>query len=384
MKVLKKILIGLIAILAIVVILLYATGYGYILRGVRVTYLNGHSTAFLDDYNYFDNDTLYKSPTPEPWAVAIDYNKAKASSKLEKLHKEIQSVAFLVIKNDSIWYEWYNEGYGKDSRTNSFSMAKSIVSAAMGKAIMEGKLSGFDAKVGQFIPEFATGEAANLTVGDLSSMASGLEWDEKYYSPFSKTTQLYFDTNLAEFMKTIPVKRNPGREYEYSSGATQLLAMTLEKATGEKLTKYVDDNFWKPIGAESDSYWQTDREGLVKAYCCIASNARDFARFGKLYKQNGKWNGKQILDSAFVAKSLTPRFELTPQYGYGWWLAEFEQKKIFYMRGHLGQYVIVVPQDDLIIVRLGHQGNHNAVNQVHSSDFWTYLEEVYKMLAARK
>lgn len=384
MKILKRILLGLLALIALLVIGLYATGYGYILRGVRVTYMNGHSTAFLDDYKYFDNDTLYKSGNPQPWKMAKDYNSVEATKPLMDLHKEIQSVAFTIIKNDSIWYEWYADGYSKDSHTNSFSMAKSVVTAALGMAIKERKIESLDTKVGDFIPEFSSGLGAKLTVGDLASMASGLDWDEKYYSPFSKTTQLYFDTDLASFIKSLPVIKDPGTVYEYSSGATQLLAMTIEKATGEKLTKYVDEKFWKPMGAESDSYWQTDREGLVKAYCCIASNARDFARFGKLYKQHGKWEGHQILDSAFVAKSVTPRFKETPYYGYGWWLSEFQGKEVFYMRGHLGQYVIVVPQDDVIIVRLGHMGNRSIPGQYHSTDFEVFLNEAYKMIDLRK
>lgn len=383
MKIAKRIFLGLVAVIALLVLGLYITGYGYILRGARVTYLNGHATAFLDDYHYFDNDTLMRSPNPQPWALAADYNSISATPRLDSLNQAIQSVAFLVIKNDSIWYEWYGDGHSQKAISNSFSMAKSVVSAALGRAIMDRKINGLDTPVGQFIPEFASGEAAKLTVGDLASMASGLDWDEKYYSPFSKTTQLYFDEDLAAFMKSIPVVDKPGTQYEYSSGATQLLAMTIEKAVGEKFASYVSRNFWNPMGAENDALWQTDGQGLVKAYCCMASNARDFARFGKLYKQYGKWNGLQLLDSAYVAKSITPRFDHTPQYGYGWWLTEFKDKDVFYMRGHLGQYVIVIPEDDLIIVRLGHTGNVSRPNHLHSEDFWVYLEEVDAMLARR-
>src|SRR5690606_15902308 len=147
---------------------------------------------------------------------------------------------------------------------------------------------------------------------------------------------------------------NPGERYLYLSGNTQLLAMVIEKATNESLADYVAQKFWQPLGAEHEAFWQTDKkDGIVKAYCCIASNARDFARFGKLYANFGKWNGRQILDSAFVAKSIVARFPESPQYGYGWWLFEHNGKKGFYMRGHLGQYTIVIPQENLIIVRLG-------------------------------
>ena len=155
----------------------------------------------------------------------------------------------------------------------------------------------------------------------LKNSTSGLNWDESYYSPFSVTTRAYFDDDLDPVMRNLGMKGKPGESYTYLSGNTQLLVMVLEKATGKKLANYLSDTFWKPLGSQEDALWQLDSEesGLVKAYCCIASNARDFARLGKLYKDYGKWNGTQILDSAFVAKSIKPRFEGEP-YGYGFWL----------------------------------------------------------------
>lgn len=385
MKFLKRFLIALAVLIGLAVAALYISGNGYIMRGVWVTYLHGHETAYLTDYEHFDNRTIAKSAIPQPWKIAKDYNKIPGTDRLEDLHEQIGSVAFLVIKNDSILHESYYDGFSKNAHSNSFSMAKSIVTAALGKAIMQGKIESLDTKVGQYFQQFNTGKAAKLTLGDLSSMASGLDWDEKYYSPFSKTTQAYFDRDLGAFIRSLKIIHEPGERYQYSSGNTQLLAMCIEKATGQNLADYVAQNFWQPMGAENDAFWQTDsRDGLVKAYCCIASNARDFARFGKLYKQGGNWNGKQLLDSTFVKTCTTPRFQESPQYGYGWWLASFEGKDVFYMRGHLGQYVIVIPQDDLIIVRLGHTGNVNAATNYHSTDFYVYLEETYKMLSQRK
>ncbi|RZJ68432.1 MAG: class C beta-lactamase-related serine hydrolase [Flavobacterium sp.] len=385
MKFLKRFLVFIVLIVGLAIAALYVSGNGYITRAVWITYLHGHKTAYLDDYVHFDNRTIAKSPTPQPWKIAKDYNKIPGTERLEKLHEQIGSVAFLVIRNDSILHESYYDGYKQDSHSNSFSMAKSIVTSALGKAIRQGKIESLDTRVGTFFPEFREGKAMEMTVGDLASMSSGLDWDEKYYSPFSKTTRAYFDSDLDTFIKGLRVINDPGKVYQYSSGSTQLLAMCIEKATGEDLATYVSKNFWQPMGAENDAFWQTDHEnGRVKAYCCIASNARDFARFGKLYKQGGKWNGEQILDSTFIKTCTTPRFVESPQYGYGWWLADFEGKEVFYMRGHLGQYVIVVPQDDLIIVRLGHTGNVNAASNYHSTDFYVYLEETYKMLSQRK
>ncbi len=385
MKIIKKIILWFVVVFAIIIALLYIFHVDYLIKAVRTIYLNGHTTAFLQDYKEFDNRAIPKSHTPQPWATAIDFNSVKPTDELEKWHKKLGTVAFLIIKNDSVWNESYYDDYDKSSKSNSFSMAKSIVSASLGKAITQGKIKSLEQKVSEFFPEFKKGKSTNMTVGDLSSMASGLDWDESYYSPFSITTRAYFDDDLSSVILCLKGVNEPGKAYKYLSGNTQLLAMCIEKATGKSLADYVAENFWDPMGAENEALWQTDHEGgIVKAYCCFASNARDFARFGKLYKQHGKWNGQQLLDSTFIAKSTTPRFDASPEYGYGWWLCNYKDKEIFYMRGHLGQNVIVIPQDDLIIVRLGNQVQKSTKGSPHDDDFFVYIDETYKMLAQRK
>lgn len=381
MKFFKKFFKWFFIILSSIIILMYIFDVDYLLRAVRTIYLKGYTTAFLEDYKEFPNRTIKKG-TAQPWAISKEYNSVPATDILNKMHKNLQTVAYLIIKKDSIWHESYFDGYTATSKSNSFSMAKSVVSAALGKAIMDGKITSLDQKVTDFFPELKGKFAKEVTVGDLSSMASGLSWDEKYYSPFSIVTRAYFDDNLKEVILGLNIKTKPGQSFEYLSGATQLLAMCVEKATGKYLSDYVSDSFWKPMGAENDALWQLDEAdtGIEKAYCCIASNARDFARFGKLYKQNGKWNGKQILDSTFIAKSLKPRFAESPEYGYGWWLHIIKGKKIYYMRGHLGQFVIVIPEDDIIIVRLGHLKGLQTTKDAHSNDLYIYIEEAYKMI----
>lgn len=367
------------------ILILYVFDVDYLLRAVKTIYLKGHTTAFLEDYKEFPNRTIQKG-TAQPWAVSKDYNSIPATDKLTTTHKNLQTVAFLIIKNDSIWHESYFDGYTNTTKSNSFSIAKSIVSAALGKAIMEGKIKSLNQKVTDFFPKLKGKYAKEVTVGDLSSMASGLSWDEKYYSPFSIVTRAYFDDHLKEVILGLSIKDKPGQEFRYLSGATQLLAMCIEKASGEYLSNYVSEHFWKPMGAENDALWQLDEAdtGIEKAYCCIASSARDFARFGKLYKQNGIWNDKQILPRSFVEKSLQPRFSDSPEYGYGWWLHQINGKKIYYMRGHLGQFVIVLPEDDVIIVRLGHLKGKQTQTDPHSNDLYVYVEEALKMINKKK
>ncbi len=360
---------------------LYITGYGYILKGVWVVYLHGHTTAFIDDFEYFENDTISASTHPQSWPIHKKYNTVEETALLSKTNEDLGTIAFLIIKNDSIWHEKYFDGFGKTSQTNSFSMAKSVTSALLGKAIQDGFIKSLDQPVGDFYPQYS---GTGLTVGDLSSMASGLDWDESYSNPFGMTAKAYYDGDLAETILKLKVVDSPGLKYKYLSGNTELLAMVIQKSLQRAsidLSSYLRESFWQPMGFEQSALWQVDDEKnkLVKAYCCIGSNARDFARFGKLYKDYGKWNGQQILDSTFIAKSTSPRFAESPEYGYGFWLSDYLGKKIFVMRGILAQYVIVIPEDNLNIVRLGHQRG-GKIGKPFTADFYTYIDETYKML----
>jgi CubicO group peptidase (beta-lactamase class C family) len=371
---------GLLTVVGLIAIL-YITDTDYLLKAVRTIYAKGYTTAYLEDYKEFNNVKI-ENDVPQPWPKHKDYNSVTETERLQKYNEAYGAIAYVIIKNDSIWFENYYDGFDENSKTNSFSMAKSYVSGLMGRAIEEGYIKSLDQPVSDFFPEFSEGLAAKLTVGDLSSMASGTNWVEKYYSPLSITTRAYFDDDLKKIILGLKVIKEPGQAYKYSSGDTQLLAMVIEKATGKKLYNYLTESFWKPLGSENETLWQVDSKehDLVKAYCCIASNAKDFARFGKLYKDHGKWKGEQLLDSAFVAKSITPRFAESPQYGYGFWMQKRDGKSFFMMRGHLGQYVIVEPEDNIIIVRLGHQKSPDAANQIFSDDISIYIEEAYKML----
>jgi len=378
MKYLKNFFKYFLGLLVLIIVLLYITNYEHILKGIRVVYFTGHTTAFIDDHVYFENEIIPASSHPQPWALHKNYNAVKETEKLSKLNNKLGTVSFLVIKNDSIWYENYAENYGKYSQTNSFSMAKSITSALLGKAIKDGFIKSLDQAVGDFYPQYS---GSGMTVGDLSSMASGLDWEESYRSPFSITARAYYDDGLAKTILTQKVVERPGLSYKYLSGNTELLGMVIQTATGKPLSKYLSQSFWEPMGFENEALWQVDDEEnrLVKSYCCIASNARDFARFGKLYSNNGNWNGLQLIDSSFVATSTKPRFEESQEYGYGFWLSNHLNKKIFVMRGILGQYVISIPEDQLIIVRLGHQRDEKT-GLPFTSEFYVFIDEVYEML----
>jgi len=365
-------------VLSIAILILIIFDFGYIFRGMQVTYFQGHKTAYIDDYPNFENRTIKADNSTTKWPEHSNYNSEQATQELSDLNEELETAAFLIIKDDSIWFEKYYQEYGPATKTNSFSMAKSIVSALLGKAIKDGHISSLEQPVSDFYPQFNSA----LKVGDLASMASGLNWNENYYNPFGMTARAYFDENIRELILRLEVTEKPGKSFKYLSANTILLGMVIEKASGENLSEYLSESLWKPLNMQQDALWQLDsrESGMEKAYCCIASNARDFGRFGKLYENKGNWNGKQLLDSAFVTKSTSPRFEESPQYGYGFWLSDYKEKDIFYMRGIRGQYVIVIPEDDLIIVRLGENLIKKEEEEIHAPDFYKYIDETYKML----
>lgn len=384
MKFIKKLITYLFILIALIVALLYIFDYDYILKGVRVVYMTGHKTAFIDDAKYFDNRTI-SAENPQEWPEHTNYNSVEATQILKDINQRLGTVAYVIIKNDSTWYENYAEGYDEKSNTNSFSMAKSITVALLGKAIDDGYIKSLNQPVGDFFPKYNDGIAKQMTVGDLASMSSGLNWQESYSSPFSITARSYYTPNIREVMLGLDVVEQPGESYKYLSGNTQLLGMVIEKATSKTLSKYLQESFWNPLQATDDGTWQLDSEdsGMEKTYCCIASNAKDFARFGKLFKDNGKWNGKHVLDSTFVSKAIQPRFAESTEYGYGFWLSNHLDKKIFAMRGILGQYVITIPEDNVIIVRLGHHRG-DFIDKPFTQDFYTYIEEAYAMLDTNK
>ena len=366
--------------IATLIILLYVTDYNYILKGIRVVYFTGHTTAFIDDYKYFDNRSI-ENKTVQNWSEANTYNSIKPTQRLDSVNNALGTTAFLIIKNGKIVYENYAPEYTKNSKTNSFSMAKSITTSLLFKAIQDGYIKSLEQPITDFFPNFKGEFAKSTTVGDLASMASGLNWEEHYYSPFSMTARAYYDDEIGELVNSLEVNQASGQSFKYLSGNTLLLGMIISKATNKSLSEYLSQSFWRPLGMRQTAYWQLDNveSGIEKAYCCIASNARDFAKIGQLFLQNGSWNGKQIIDTSYVKLATKARFKESPQYGYGFWLSNYKSKQLFSMRGILGQYVIGIPEDNLLIVRLGHHRSKEKINHF-PKDFYIYIDETYQML----
>lgn len=392
MNTFRKVLFRSLKILAILLIiligLLYLTGNQYIIKGAQLTYMKGHKTANIDDHTDFDNNIIL-SRKAQPWPHHELYNTISLTDTLQAELERFKSIGFFVAKDGEALWEYYWDGYSEKSLTNSFSMSKSVVTMLLGKAIEQGYIKSMDQLITDFLPEFKEDEFGKLcTVGDLSRMTSGFDWKEDYYLPLNPTAKAYYGENIEKQMLSRSFAQKPGGHFNYLSGDTQLLAIILQRAVGISISQYLQEEFWQPMGMEQDAYWSKDkRDGMEKAYCCLNSNVRDFGKFGQLLLQNGNWNGKQILDSAFVQKMITPNYDAFQKgehakYGYSIW-TDYEHKPNFYaMMGHLGQRVIVIPSEKLVIVRLGHEKDVRLNKKGFlDNDTYYFVDEVMKMLS---
>jgi len=346
-----------------------------------------YQKAGIDDYTIFSNREV-NTANPQEWETNNKLQGYQLNDSTLKAFNELQTIAFLIIKDKKVIFEQYWDGYGTESRTNSFSMAKSIIGLLIGAAIDDEYIKSIDQPVSDFIEEYRTPENSQLTIRQLLTMSSGLNWDESYGSLFSKTTEAYYGKDINNLIYSLKVMEKPGVKFNYLSGNSQLLAMVIEKATGKKVAEYASEKFWKPMGAVNQALWSLDdKEGMEKAYCCFNSNARDFARWGQLILNQGTWNGDTLISPEYIRQATQPASNLVDEtgdaidyYGYQWWIQHLNGQPVPYMRGILGQYVFVIPNENAVVVRLGHLRNE-AKKDHHPLDTYLYLETAEKILA---
>lgn len=358
-------------------------------------YLRRALTHFLpkiDQYPIFEN-RIVKAGDPSPWQQAKAYNTCSIPDKYLPVFNNLGTVAYVVIQDSTLLFEQYWEDYSPESHSNSFSMAKSIVSLAVGCAIDDGMIRDVDQPVSDFFPEFGGYNGKPLTIRHLLTMSAGVDFQEAYSSPFSPTTQLYYGDDLRKIAFGMKEIAEPGINFIYQSGVTQLLAFLVEKATGENISSYVSRKLWTPLQAEENALWSLDKkEGMEKGYCCFNSNARDFARFGQLILNNGYWNGKQLISESYLKEATTPDTtllfteynETNHCYGFQFWHLNYKGMDIPYMQGILGQYVFIIPDKNAVVVRLGHKRSKTRMSQHYPDDIDTWLAAALDIMEQSK
>lgn len=344
------------------------SGRFYLYKTIRYNFSN------IDDGTIFPKRTVAIG-TPEPWLISKKINKIALSDSLENFLTSINTVATLVIKDDSIVFEKYWDGYSDTSHSNSFSVAKSMVSLLIGIAQHEGKINSLYDPVVKYLPEYKNALGNEVAIIHLLTMSSGLNWDESYVNPLSMTTEAYYGKNLKAVLSKIKPAKEPGKYYSYKSGDTQILGMLLRKIYNKPLADIMSEKIWTKIGAEHPAFWSLDDDGgIEKAYCCFNSNARDFARIGKLMLHKGKWQHDQIVPESYINAAIKANELIDEEtqekvdfYGWQWWVIPSykEMTDIFYARGINGQYVIVIPSKNTVIVRLGDKRGEKFGKSVH-------------------
>lgn len=358
-----KILFVTLGVLFLIYALLWISPYNYLIKGVSLTYLKGEKSPTYKDWVDFDlrpiSNDLSKKFTTVKAEKTIELN-----PDLLKMLTKTQSGSYLVYKNDTLISENYFDGSSDSSRTNSFSMAKTITTLLVQMAIQDKLIGSWDDKVIDYLPWIKGEYAKELTLRHLSTMTAGLNWDESYLSPFGITAKAYYSNDIEGVMRTVDVVEKPGEKFEYQSGSTQLLGFVLQAAINEgnknnrvavkTISEFAQERLWKRIGAEYPAYWSLDKEnGKELSYCCFDATSRDFGKLGLLVMHHGKnYMGEQLVDSSFLAMAQQPYKSLN--YGHSFWLGEIGGIKFSYFQGLGGQYV-VLPKDNenMVVVRTG-------------------------------
>lgn len=266
----------------------------------------------------------------------------------------------VVTRRGTLVAEWYEEGRDATSYAGSWSMAKSITSALVGIAIDEHKIPGVDVKLVDYYPEWAGSPREEITLEHVLHMSSGLEWVEDYdvnNANSSDVVKLVFTTDSPlAYAVSKPLESPPNTVFNYSSGSTLLLSGVLQKATGKRAGDYAQEKLFDKLDMTNAEWWRA-KTGETLTYCCVDMTSRDFARFGLLYMQHGKWDGADVVPGWWVDASLMPA-PTYAGYGYQWWLEGRTDTRLpadlFMANGHDGQFIYVVPSLQLVVVRNGH------------------------------
>ncbi len=353
---------GLLLALVIYFSIVYSPEY------IRRSFFVGEATVY--DYLKVPSRPLTASPNvfrfaekPEEVLVQTTFAANPVVGNLEDFLVKTGTQAFIVIRHDAILYEKYFNGAKRDSTVVSFSTAKSFVSALAGIAIQEGAIQSANDPITKYLPELAARDVRfqEITIHDLLGMASGIRFDEKRFMWHDEGNLTYRFTDLRSLAlnKTVIIEP-PGQTFLYNDFNPTLLGMILERATGKPVTEYLQEKLWTPLGMEFGGSWSVDSEAsrLEVASCCINAHAIDFAKFGRLYLNQGNWEGRQIIPASWVAESTRVeqgcKLDDQMSYGHFWWEIPGDEKaNDFFAWGNLGQFIYVSPSRDLIIVRNG-------------------------------
>ena len=278
------------------------------------------------------------------------------------------SAAVVVIFKGELVAERYAKelGIGAETRLWGWSMSKSLINAMAGVLTKQGKL---DINSVAPVQEWQNDLRRNITVNDLMHMSSGLKWDEDYGDVSSATNMLYRSPDCYKVAIDVPYQDKPDIKWNYSSGTTNILSGIIRSTIGNDLAywnfPYVE--IFNKIGMSS-MILEADASGNFVGSSFGYATARDWARFGLLYFNDGIWKNDTILPKGWVTYSRTPANASKGQYGAQFWLNKSKKlpdvpEDMFSCNGHRGQYVYIIPSRNLVVVRLGFSTEHFDGNE---------------------
>ena len=249
-----------------------------------------------DDCFQFENDVSGIGPK-------IRVNEWSSGSpdfvSLDELNRHRPVRSFLVIRNDTLLYSFYGQGTTEMDVNASYSVAKSFTSALIGIAIQDGFIDSERDLVIDHVPELKDIPGAeDLRIEHLLNMTSGMKYRLK------TDAVLYYGNDVKKALKHIEFECTPGTKQQYLNINVQLLGIILHRATGKKPSEYLSEKIWKPLGMCSNAIWTTDKKGEDLTFCCMGATALDYAKFGRLYLNQGNWNGSQIVPESWIERSI--------------------------------------------------------------------------------
>ncbi|NER16604.1 serine hydrolase domain-containing protein [Spongiivirga citrea] len=313
-------------------------------------------------------------------ALPETYTYENESFNTKGLLEKTDVTSLIVLKNNAIVFEEYYQGFTREDHTIVWSVTKSIVSALVGTAVDEGHIRSIKDAASDYVEELKGTAYEGVTIKNLLQMSSGVSWNEDYSDDNSDINRfgrtLALGGSFESFVKTLTKDKPQGTYNRYNSSDTQVLGMVLIRSTGKSLSAYLEEKIWKPLGMEQTALWLVDDQGNEFAAAGLSTCARDMARFGLLYLNNGKWNNNQIINNEWINLSITPDApHLLPgqnpnsnnEYGYGfqWWLLD-NTKNTYAAMGIYNQMIYINPGEKIVIVKTAANNNYGTTNDESS------------------
>ena len=294
---------------------------------------------------------------------------------LEQGLSHFKTDGLIVLHNGDLLYENYWNGNTSTSKHIAFSVTKSFVSALVGIAHHDGLIDSIEDPITKYLPDFNGTGYEGVRIKDILQMSSGVKWNEDYADPDSDINRfgrtIARGSSFRDFAKTLKREKEPGSFHHYVSIDTQILGFLLAEVTGMPLKEYLYKKLWNKIGMEDEAYFIVDNDGVEMALGGLNATLRDYAKFGLLYANRGKWNGEVVVPPAWVdashktdAPHLIPgEHELSSSpWGYGlqWWVPGFPDTD-YTASGVYNQYIYINPLENIVIAKTS--SNHRFTSE---------------------